>query len=83
MISLGNRRSNNVINQYILTPRFETKLFTAQLPLSYTGLDNIKVGYGFRLGPLYLGSGSILSNVLNSNGKTADVYLGMKIPIYK
>ena len=83
MVSLNNRRSNNIVNQYILTPRFETKVFSAQFPLSYTGFGNFKAGFGFRLWSLYIGSGSILSNLLNSNSKTVDVYLGIKIPIFK
>ncbi len=83
LVSNGNRRTNNMVDNYILTPRFETKVFTAQLPLSYSGLGNFKAGIGFRLGPFYVGSGSVLSNLFHNDSKSADAYIGMKIPIYK
>jgi len=36
-----------------------------------------------RFGPLMLGSGSVLTNLLSDTSKTTDVYLGLKIPIYR
>jgi hypothetical protein len=45
--------------------------------------DGLAMGAGLRLGPLMVGSGSVISNVLGDSAKTTDVYVGLKIPIYK
>ena len=83
LVSNDDNRSTKMVNNYILTPRFETKIFSAQLPFTYSSFENFKVGFGLRLGPFYVGSGSLFTNLLKSDSKTADAYIGMKIPIYK
>ncbi len=75
--------STNMVNQFILTPRFETKIFTAQLPFTYSSYGNLKAGLGFRFGPFYVGSSSLISNIMSANSKSADAYIGMKIPVFK
>jgi hypothetical protein len=64
LVSRLNEASNSVVDSYIITPRFETKIFSAQLPISYSGFGNLKAGFGIRLGPFYVGSGSVLSNLV-------------------
>lgn len=65
-----------------LTPRYETKLVGVFVPLSYNSLTRFNAGLALRIGPLYLGSDSILSALL---GKTrqADAYIGLHIGILK
>ena len=83
LIPTDKENANNIVTRHSLTPRFETKWLTVQMPISTTALKNTTVGFGFRAGPLYIGSGSILSNVMSSKSKALDVYFGLKIPIYK
>jgi len=40
-------------------------------------------GAGLRFGPLMLGSGSVLTNLLSDTSKTTDVFVGLKVPIYR
>ena len=48
-----------------------------------SNLFDISFGGGFRLGPLSVGSGSIFSNLLSDSSKTTDVFVGLKIPLYR
>jgi len=75
--------SNRIINHYTLTPRFESKWFSFLMPLSLREYDNFAFGAGLRIGPLSLGSGSIFSNLINDESQTTDVFVGLKIPIYR
>ncbi|WP_422105372.1 DUF5723 family protein [Winogradskyella sp.] len=75
-------RSNTVTNVLTLSPRLETKWWSVYLPISLRQNEDIMVGTGFRLGPLSVGSGSIISNFISSRTRTADVFVGLKIPIY-
>ena len=40
-------------------------------------------GVGLRAGPLTIGSASALTNLFSNNSKAADLYIGLKIPIYQ
>lgn len=73
--------NNNRLNRITLTPRYETRIFGAYLPVSYSSLTKTAMGIGFRLGPLTVGSGSIISNLMSKNAKMANVFAGLKIPI--
>ena len=48
--------------------------------MEYSGTQ---VGTGFRAGPLFIGSGSIISNLLSNNSKAFNMYVGLKIPVYQ
>jgi outer membrane protein OmpA-like peptidoglycan-associated protein len=67
-------------NAYALTPRWENSWFSAALPVSYNEITQLNVGLGLRAGPLFLGSGSILS-MLVSPSKQADFYIGVHFGI--
>ncbi len=72
---------NNTINTISITPRMETKLFSIYSPVSLRQYQSgIMWGFGLRFGPLTIGSGSALSNLLSSSSKSTDVYIGLKIP---
>lgn len=73
--------NNNRLNLITLTPRFESRIFGAYLPISYSSLSQTALGLGFRVGPLSIGSGSILSNLMGSTSQLANVFLGLKIPV--
>ena len=71
------------ISYFSLTPRFETKWFSLFSPLSFNVRNELNWGAGFRLGPLFAGSGSVLSNLVKTNMRNADAYVGLNIPIYQ
>ncbi len=76
------KTNGSVINNMVsLTPRFETKWFSGYLPLSYSAISKFQAGLGFRLGPIFLGSGSIIT-ALASNTSNLDAYAGVKIPFF-
>ncbi|MBO9198748.1 MULTISPECIES: DUF5723 family protein [Niastella] len=89
IVNLINRDKNQTSAQYAttytVTPRLEKKWFSLYSPLYYNTLNKKATwGAGMRLGFLYLGSGTILSNMLGKqNVSSADVYLGMTLPIYQ
>ncbi|GBF20932.1 MULTISPECIES: DUF5723 family protein [Arenibacter] len=75
----------NNIGQNILSisPRYETRFFSLYLPVSFSELGGTAIGTGFRLGPLVIGSGTILSTLFSDNAKSANIYAGLKVPIYQ
>ncbi|RAI85737.1 DUF5723 family protein [Algoriphagus yeomjeoni] len=75
---------SNIINTFSVTPRFEMKWISVYSPISLRQYDSsVAWGFGFRAGPVTIGSGSILTNLISSSSKSADVYVGLKIPLYK
>ncbi|WP_025743144.1 OmpA family protein [Aquimarina pacifica] len=74
---------SRIANVVALTPRFESKWFSFYSPLSLVQHSGFQWGAGLRAGPLYLGSGSIVSALIGSELKAADVYLGLKVPVYQ
>lgn len=70
-------------NTWILTPRYETRWFTVTLPINYMEYSGTQVGTGLRFGPLFVGSSSVITNVFSKQSKAADVYFGLKIPVYQ
>jgi hypothetical protein len=79
----GNANTNNLINTATLSPRWESKYFSVYSPIGLRQYGDLAWGLGLRLGPLTVGSGSVLTNLLSDKSKNADVYVGLKIPIYK
>ena len=85
-LNMNDKKSLNqtsIANTVALTPRYETKWFSAYLPINYMDYRGLNVGTGFRVGPMFLGSGSVLTNLVSKESKGLDVYFGLKIPIYK
>lgn len=75
---------SSIANQVSLTPRYESKWFSFYLPVSYMDVSKqTQVGVGLRTGVFFIGSGSVLSNVMSNNSRAADVHLGVKIPVYQ
>lgn len=79
----GNGNTSTLINTATLAPRWESKWFSVYSPIGLRQYGDPVWGLGFRLGPLTVGSGSILTNLISDNSKNADLYLGLKIPLYK
>ncbi|NJX15019.1 DUF5723 family protein [Tamlana crocina] len=79
----GKENTSSILNIASLTPRFESRWFSFYLPLSMVEYNGFQAGAGLRMGPLYLGSGSVLTALTSDNTKGADVYAGLKIPVYQ
>ncbi|MBU3027778.1 OmpA family protein [Zobellia galactanivorans] len=75
--------TNRIPTMVSFTPRYESKWFSFYMPVSLIQGSGAQWGAGFRAGPLYIGSGSVMSLLLSDNSKAADVYAGLKIPIYQ
>jgi len=85
-ISLTSKTKANtgrILNQYRLTPRYESKWLALYSPISVMSGVGFQWGAGFRVGPLYMGSGTVFSSLIGENTKGIDLYAGLKIPIYQ
>jgi len=74
--------SNRIYNYFTLNPRLEKKWISVYSPITLQQHTGLSWGIGFRVGIVVLGSESFLSNVISSS-KTNDVYVGVRVPIYK
>ncbi|SFD02450.1 DUF5723 family protein [Algibacter pectinivorans] len=83
LISKNRITANRVSNLVSFTPRYESKWFSFYVPFTVIENKEFRVGYGFRAGPVYAGSGSILSAFGSDNNRQADVYAGVKVPVYQ
>ena len=83
LIGEDEEQANRIINTLTATPRFQSRWFSFYLPVSLRQYDGFAMGAGLRLGPLSVGSGSVISNYLADSSQTTDIYLGLKIPIYR
>jgi hypothetical protein len=63
-----------------VTPRYESPIFDFYVPVTYNTLTKFNAGAGLRVGPLFLGSGSVLSALVDKS-KQLDAYLGIHIGI--
>jgi hypothetical protein len=74
---------NSYVNSgFTVTPRFEMKRFGFYLPINYNDLTKVNAGAALRVGPMYVGSGSIVSALMGKS-KQADIYFGFRIGILK
>lgn len=65
-------------NELSLTPHYDTNSFGAYLPISYNQVSKANVGIALRLGPLVLGSSTILGNVLTRSAKEFNFFFGLR-----
>jgi hypothetical protein len=68
--------NNKLYTTIALTPRYEKKSFGFYLPIQYNALTKLNVGTSFRFGPVFVGSGSVLT-ALMGNAKLMDVHVGI------
>ncbi|MCK5846150.1 MAG: thrombospondin type 3 repeat-containing protein [Bacteroidales bacterium] len=70
------------LNSINITPRFETSRFGVAVPVRYNQFNDLSVGLGLRLGPLWIGSNNLLAAVgLKDNITSADIYIALKFNI--
>ena len=75
LVSKSNLYATHYNNSVTLTPRYEGKSFGFYLPVSYNSLTNFNAGVSLRLGPIFIGSGSIITAL--SNTKQMDFHIGL------
>jgi outer membrane protein OmpA-like peptidoglycan-associated protein len=68
----------HVINYITLAPRYEVKSFAIAVPLTINEYSGFNAGVSLRMGPLFFGSGSILSTLLSGTTKQADFHFGLE-----
>lgn len=84
VVSKTKLNQNSIANRVSVTPRYESKWFSAYVPISYMDYSKqAQVGLGLRTGVFFIGSGSIVSNLVSKSSKAADIHLGFKIPVYQ
>lgn len=83
LVEEGKEQTNRIINTVTAVPRFESRWFSFYIPVGVRQYDGFSMGAGLRLGPLSVGSGSVISNYFTDSAKTADFYFGLKIPVYR
>ncbi|MEI6948808.1 DUF5723 family protein [Paraflavisolibacter sp. H34] len=69
---------SRALTSFTLTPRYEGRGFGFYLPLNYNSLTQVNAGISLRAGPLFIGSGSILTTLLGQS-KAADFHVGIRV----
>lgn len=72
---------SNDIWKFNLTPRFENNIWGAYLPVSYNNRVDFTAGIALRWKYVYLGSNTILTNLIDSESKYGEFYFGINIPL--
>jgi outer membrane protein OmpA-like peptidoglycan-associated protein len=83
MVSANKLNSYGIADRVSLTPRYESRWFSYYMPLTWMEYSGMQVGSGIRVGVFFIGSGSIVSNLVSKESKGADFHVGMKIPVYE
>lgn len=74
---------NSYYNQITFTPRFDRKMLSVGLPITYSALtSSYKVGVGFRWSGFFVGSDDILA-VAAPKQSGLNVYIGGSVPFFK
>lgn len=68
---------------FSLTPRYDLKWFGAALPIQADELGRFRAGLALRLGPVWIGSNTMLTNNFGSKTYSYDAYFLVKIPVFR
>jgi outer membrane protein OmpA-like peptidoglycan-associated protein len=83
MVATSNPTNPNYVTTFTVTPRLEKKWVSIYSPVSYSANGQLNWGAGFRFGPLFVGSGSVLSSLFKQRIQSADAHMGLTIPIFQ
>ncbi|MBO0323536.1 hypothetical protein J0X14_14600 [Muricauda sp. CAU 1633] len=81
LTSVSDNYANTQPDLITVTPRYETRKFSAYLPINFNQKAGIFAGLGLRYGPVTVGS-MALSSIL-TEGKVTHLYVGVSIPFMK
>lgn len=86
-ISLRNsealKTNTHYYSTFSLTPRYDFKWFGAALPIQIDQFARLRTGLALRLGPVWVGSSTGITNVLAAKSYSTDVYFMIKIPVFR
>ena len=83
LANLANRQNfgNSYYNQLTVTPRYDFRLLSVALPITYSALaHDMKLGFGFRFSGFFFGSDDIMA-AFSNHQYGAGFYLGGYVPI--
>ncbi|WP_276480070.1 DUF5723 family protein [Paraflavitalea pollutisoli] len=81
LVSSDNKPYNSQYqNAFTVTPRYESRLFSAFLPLNYNELTKFNAGISVRFGPVFIGSGSAITALLDES-KQLDAHIGVRFGV--
>ncbi|HUB59604.1 MAG TPA: DUF5723 family protein [Puia sp.] len=83
MLSQTDPMSPNYVTTVTVTPRLEKKWISIYSPVSYNVEGQMNWGVGARIGPVFVGSGSVLSAMFKNKISSADAHVGLTIPIFQ
>jgi outer membrane protein OmpA-like peptidoglycan-associated protein len=83
MLAATNPVSPNYITSFTVTPRLEKKWISIYSPISYNVQGQLNWGAGVRVGPVFVGSGSVISAMFKNKISSADAHVGLSIPIFQ
>jgi hypothetical protein len=66
----------------VITPRAEISWVGLSVPVSYNSISGFNMGACMRLGPLVIGSSSIINARIFGRTKSADAYFILRIPLF-
>jgi Family of unknown function (DUF5723) len=67
---------------FVITPRAEIPQAGLSVPISYNSIAGFQMGAALRLGPLVIGSASLINARILGRTKAADVYFILRIPFF-
>ena len=79
----GNIYRPAYVNYLNVTPSYGNRRYSVSMPCTYYGKQTLTVGAAFRYGPFYIGSSSLISNILPKKLRGADVYMGLILKFKK
>jgi hypothetical protein len=68
-----------VVSYFQVTPRYDSRYIGGYLPLSVNRNGQFDAGVGLRLGPLVIGSSTMLSNLFQKNKNRLDGFIALRI----
>ncbi len=83
LVSKAKLDAMRALTHTTITPRYQSKWFSVYSPIGMLQNSGFQWGLGFRAGPLYIGSGAIVSALMRTNIQYLDGYAGLKIPLYR
>lgn len=66
-----------------VTPAYGNRRYSVSMPVTFYGRQTLTVGTAFRYGAFYIGSSSLISNILPKKLKNADFYMGLTLKFKK
>lgn len=74
---------NHYLTSYTITPRYDHKWFGLAVPVHVDQYNRFNTGLAMRLGPVWIGSNTLITNNLAKESYGVDAYFMLKIPVFK